>query len=111
MLLQLLLGLRRETHRHIAGGRGSGKAGAGLRLALGERQIRLDVHHRGAVDQIEAAQLQHHVAVFIRTPFSSMRDIPSGLGRKVERVANTPMRALPPKRGGRTVGRQPPSVV
>ena len=33
MLLQLLLGLRRETYRHIAGGRGLGKTGAGLRLA------------------------------------------------------------------------------
>ena len=27
-----------------------------------------------------------------------------GLGRKGERVANTPMAALPPSRGGRTVG-------
>ena len=27
-----------------------------------------------------------------------------GLGRKGERVAKTPMRALPPSRGGRTVG-------
>ena len=30
-----------------------------------------------------------------------------GLGRKGERVANTPMRILPPSRGGRTVGDQP----
>ena len=30
-----------------------------------------------------------------------------GLGRKGERVANTPMRVLPPRRGGRTVGDQP----
>ena len=29
-----------------------------------------------------------------------------GLGRKGERVANTPMRAFPPRRGGRTVGDQ-----
>ena len=28
-----------------------------------------------------------------------------GLGRKVDRVAKTPIRALPPRRGGRTVGR------
>ena len=27
-----------------------------------------------------------------------------GLGRKGARVANTPMRTLPPSRGGRTVG-------
>ncbi len=27
-----------------------------------------------------------------------------GLGRKGERVAKTPRRAFPPKRGGRTVG-------
>ena len=94
MLLQLLFRLRRETHRHIAGGRGLGKAGAGLRLALGERQIRLDVHHRGTVDQIEAAQFQRHFPFFTRTPLSSMSDMPSGLGQK-ERVANTPMRALP----------------
>ena len=31
---------------------------------------------------------------------------PIGLGRKGERVANTPIRLLPPKRGGRTVGDQ-----
>ena len=30
-----------------------------------------------------------------------------GLGRNGERVANTPMRTLPPRRGGRTVGDQP----
>ena len=29
---------------------------------------------------------------------------PMGLGRKGDRVANTPIRALPPSRGGRTVG-------
>ena len=29
------------------------------------------------------------------------------LGRKGERVANTPIRWLPPSRGGRTVGDQP----
>ena len=29
-----------------------------------------------------------------------------GFGRKGERVANTPMRTLPPSRGGRTVGDQ-----
>ena len=29
------------------------------------------------------------------------------LGRNGERVANTPMRVLPPRRGGRTVGDQP----
>ena len=33
-----------------------------------------------------------------------------GLGRKGERVANTPMRTLPPSRGGRTVGDQPAST-
>ena len=32
-----------------------------------------------------------------------------GLGRKVERVANTPSRRLPPRRGGRTVGCQRPA--
>ena len=34
-----------------------------------------------------------------------------GLGRKGERVANTPMRWFPPSRGGRTVGDQPWSAV
>lgn len=29
-----------------------------------------------------------------------------GLGRKGDRVANTPMRVFPPSRGGRTVGDQ-----
>ena len=33
-----------------------------------------------------------------------------GLGRKGERVANTPMRRLPPSRGGRTVGDQPSRI-
>lgn len=31
---------------------------------------------------------------------------PRGFGRKGERVANTPTRVLPPRRGGRTVGDQ-----
>ena len=31
---------------------------------------------------------------------------PMGLGRKGDRVANTPSRWLPPSRGGRTVGDQ-----
>ena len=30
-----------------------------------------------------------------------------GFGRKGERVANTPTRSLPPRRGGRTVADQP----
>ena len=34
-------------------------------------------------------------------------DRPRGLGRKGERVAKTPIRVLPPRRGGRTVGDQP----
>ena len=40
------------------------------------------------------------------TRSSSTADSPSPLGRKGERVANTPMRWLPPSRGGRTVGDQ-----
>ena len=40
--------------------------------------------------------------------FSSFTaDSPSGFGRNGEREAKTPTRALPPKRGGRTVGDQP----
>ena len=35
------------------------------------------------------------------------QDRPMGLGRKGERVANTPIRVFPPRRGGRTVGDQP----
>ena len=31
---------------------------------------------------------------------------PKGLGRNGDRVANTPMRVLPPRRGGRKVGDQ-----
>ena len=41
------------------------------------------------------------------TRSSSTQDRPMGLGRKGERVANTPTRRLPPSRGGRTVGDQP----
>ena len=37
-------------------------------------------------------------------PSSRTQDRPMGLGRKGERVANTPIRVLPPSRGGRTVG-------
>ena len=33
-------------------------------------------------------------------------DSPSGLGRNGDRVAKTPIRVLPPSRGGRTVGDQ-----
>ena len=36
---------------------------------------------------------------------------PRLLGRKVERLAKTPTRRLPPRRGGRTVGFQPCPVV
>lgn len=43
----------------------------------------------------------------IVTSFNSTNDIPIGLGRNVERVANTPILSLPPKRGGRTKGFQP----
>lgn len=39
-------------------------------------------------------------------PISRTQESPSAFGRKGERVANTPMRALPPRRGGRTVGDQ-----
>ena len=41
------------------------------------------------------------------TPSSLTQDSPMGLGRKGERLANTPTRRLPPSRGGRTVGDQP----
>ena len=40
----------------------------------------------------------------ISMPSSFTLERPKGLGRKGERVANTPIRVLPPKRGGRTVG-------
>ena len=38
---------------------------------------------------------------------SSTAESPSPLGRKGERLANTPTRSFPPSRGGRTVGDQP----
>ena len=41
------------------------------------------------------------------TPRSLTLESPKLLGRKGERVANTPIRVLPPSRGGRTVGDQP----
>ena len=41
------------------------------------------------------------------TRSSRTEDSPRALGRKGERVANTPMRRLPPSLGGRTVGDQP----
>ena len=52
-----------------------------------------------------------HWLFLIVIPSSLATDNPNGLGRKVERVANTPRRSLPPKRGGRTVGFQPFSMV
>ena len=45
--------------------------------------------------------------VWSRISSSFTADSPMGLGRKGERVAKTPMRSLPPSRGGRTVGDQP----
>ena len=39
-------------------------------------------------------------------PKSRTLESPKGLGLKGERVANTPNRVFPPKRGGRTVGDQ-----
>ena len=39
-------------------------------------------------------------------PSSRTQDRPRALGRKGERVANTPIRVLPPSLGGRTVGDQ-----
>ena len=41
-----------------------------------------------------------------RISSSRTQDNPRGLGRKGERVANTPSRTFPPSRGGRTVGDQ-----
>ena len=38
------------------------------------------------------------------TAASFTQDSPMGFGRKGDRVANTPSRMFPPKRGGRTVG-------
>jgi len=43
------------------------------------------------------------------TRSSRAADSPMGLGLKVERGRNPPMRWLPPKRGGRTVGCQRPA--
>ena len=43
----------------------------------------------------------------ISTPSSFTQESPRLLGRKGDRVAKTPMRVLPPSRGGRTVGDQP----
>ena len=45
-----------------------------------------------------------------RTASSFTQERPMALGRKGERVANTPMRRLPPSRGGRTVGDQPSRI-
>ena len=41
-----------------------------------------------------------------RIPSSRTAESPIGFGRNGERVANTPMRVFPPRRGGRTVGDQ-----
>ena len=45
-------------------------------------------------------------AVWRSTPKSRTEERPMGLGRKGDRVAKTPIRVLPPSRGGSTVGDQ-----
>ena len=45
-------------------------------------------------------------ALSCRTSSRRTQESPMGFGRKGERVANTPRRSLPPRRGGRTVGDQ-----
>ena len=42
--------------------------------------------------------------VWSSTPSNFTADRPMALGRKGDRVAKTPIRVLPPSRGGRTVG-------
>ena len=43
---------------------------------------------------------------WVSTASRRTEESPMGFGRKGERVAKTPMRVLPPRRGGRTVGDQ-----
>ena len=45
------------------------------------------------------------------TESSRTQDSPIGLGRKGDRVANTPIAVLPPSLGGRTVGDQSPRAL
>lgn len=52
-------------------------------------------------------QIMSSEGMVLGSTFSSFTlESPSALGRNGLRVANTPMRVLPPSRGGRTVGRQ-----
>lgn len=49
--------------------------------------------------------MQHRAAIGCKLDFSSSTDeSPIGFGLNGERVAKTPMRTFPPRRGGRTVG-------
>jgi len=102
---------RRRTEFHRQSRRrylGRETAGRG-RNTVGVGQVGFDIQHRRSVQHITPARCNTTFpwSVAIRSSFTA--DRPMGLGRKVERVANTPSRRLPPRRGGRTVGCQRPA--
>ena len=64
----------------------------------------LTINNTATVEEILSMEAQPEQEEFLS---SLTADSPMGLGRYGARVAKTPMRTLPPRRGGRTVGLQP----
>ena len=81
-----------------------------LRNAVRQRNIGLDIQNGGAITKSTPERCNTGPSRGCNSTRSSLTaDNPMGLGRNGARVANTPMRTLPPSRGGRTVGLPPVS--
>lgn len=79
-----------------------------LWAAIGKRYIRLYIVDGSTIQQICSPYQQYRPLRRIPIdPFQTDAGQSQGLGRKGERVANTPILLFPPSRGGRTVGDQP----
>ena len=72
-----------------------------------------EVHEQVRRQRLETEVLRRHPQSTVIAQVVDQRVIAIYLNdkNKVERVANTPSRALPPSRGGRTVGFQPCAAV
>ena len=97
----------RDLHSQYFSGRCCGKAAQGLWMAVRIGDVWLDVQNRRTIHQIGPQDPQYAALVRRMDDSASFTQLSAmGLGRKGERVANTPIRAFPPSRGGRTVGDQ-----
>ena len=74
-----------------------------IRVAVRKRNVGLDVVDGRAVAQIGSQHMDDGTVVGKLDTIELDADKTVGLGRNGLRVANTPTRSAPPKRGGRTV--------